>query len=111
MKRREIVYLASPFKALECKESCRGDFARHIAKLECVKLKAYGYIPISPVLLLSEIYHDEIDREVIMESCLELLERCDYIYVADHRDSTKSQGIKAELEHAKKLGILELSLF
>ncbi|MGP1579962.1 MAG: DUF1937 family protein [Wolinella sp.] len=108
--RGKLVYLASPFRAITCSERDRLYYARRVALEEAKKLKSHGYIPLSPVLLFGEIYNEQKERELALKAGLALLETCDYIYVSTHRDAKNSEGIKAELAHAEKLGIIELRL-
>ena len=107
---RGMVYLASPFRAITCNDRDRLYYARRVALEEAKKLKSHGYIPLSSVLLFGEIYNEQKERERALLSGRMLLECCDYIYVSTHKDSAKSEGIKAELAHAEKLGIIELKL-
>ena len=108
--RGKLVYLASPFRAIACSERDRLYYARRVALEEAKKLKSHGYIPLSPVLLFGEIYNEQKERERALLSGRLLLECCDYIYVSTHRDAKNSEGIKAELAHAEKLGIVEMKL-
>ena len=108
--RGRLVYVASPFRAIACPDRDRLYYAKRIALEEAKKLKGHGYIPLSPVLLFDGIYNEQKERELALKAGLALLETCDYIYVSTHRDSKNSEGIKAELEHAEKLGIIELKL-
>ncbi len=110
MKTTKFVYIASPYAGLSCARKERHYVAKRIALKECEKIRKAGFIPLSPILAFDGIYDEERDRESVLLAGMELLLRCDYIHAAKHPDSPHSPGMKAELEYAKKNGILEIEI-
>lgn len=98
----KVVYVSSPLKGLELAEAVR------IARVSATKIKHAGFIPVSPVLSFIVVYDEEIEPERTLEACLELLKRCDAIYVAEHEASKSNKGILAEIELAEKLGLARI---
>ena len=101
----KLVYIASPFSKIQDKE-----FAVLLAEKACDEVARMGFYPVSPVLLwtgrISE--SNAAEREKNLEASRELLKACAYIYVAKSTHSSKSVGIKAELDLARELYIKEL---
>lgn len=108
----KLVYVASPYAAISCArdEEQRRLYAKKIAIKACRDVKNAGYLPISPVLALCDIYNDKEDRDEVMKICKCMLEGCSYIYVANSAYSKASKGIKEELYFAKSLNITILEI-
>ena len=101
----KLVYIASPFSKIQDKE-----FAVLLAEKACDEVARMGFYPVSPVLLwagrISE--NNNYERENNLKASRELLKACAFIYVAKSTHSSKSVGIKAELDLARELYIKEL---
>ena len=101
----KLVYIASPFSKIQDKE-----FAVLLAEKACNEVARMGFYPVSPVLLwagrISE--NNSYERENNLEASRQLLKACAFIYVAKSTHSSKSVGIKAELDLARELYIKEL---
>jgi len=97
MKRQKIVYVCSPL---------RGDLKENIAKANYYCRVAYerGYIPIAPHTIFTQFLDDENqeERKSAMEMGLKLVERCDELWAFG---PTISDGMKREIEHARRKGI------
>ena len=104
-----MVYVATPYAAINCHDSQRQVFAKRIATQESKKVANAGYIPISPVLCFSEILDEQTQRDKLIEAGLELLSHCSYAYFSKHEDAPKSEGMKKEKELCQQLGITELT--
>lgn len=103
-----LVYVASPYAALRCREEDRNYLARKIAVKECKRVIKAGYIPISPVLMFSELFDEKTQRQEVIKAGLELLRGCAYVYFSLHPDARFSEGMKKEREYARELGTTEL---
>ena len=92
----KLIYVCSPY---------RGRIRRNIqnAKKYCGAISLLGDAPVAPHLLYSRFLDDDnpIERNIGMECALTLLEKCDEIYVFGGH----TEGMKLEIEHAKKLNI------
>lgn len=107
-----LVYVASPYEALEVNELSRKSLAIEIAKSECLKLikENENLIPLSPVLLFSQFLEEKTERTKALQMGFELLKQCDAIYLSTHKDAKHSKGMQKEALLAKELGIKELRL-
>lgn len=127
MSKQVLVYICSPYKAvfnaLAQNTAIRGDIvlsnayalAIGIPKVAAKSIqeqstKQVNYIPFSPVLYFKEIYpsfnplgYAEVE-EKILEECLEILKRCDLVFVVNSPYTHQSKGILKELECARSLG-------
>lgn len=105
MKKRKIVFICSPL---------RGDFDnnRDIAESLCRIAALKGHLPIAPHVYFTRFLDEfqEVERTLGIESGLQLLELCDEIWVFNigsvNDDGTPvlTEGMAAEVEHAKQLG-------
>lgn len=107
-----LVYVASPYEALEVSELSRKSLAIEVAKSECLKLtkESEHIVPLSPVLLFSHFLEEKTGRVKALQMGLELLKKCDAIYLSTHKDAKHSKGMQKEALLAKELGIKELRL-
>ena len=103
-----MVYVATPYAGLNVSDINRPFAAKKLAIAECQKVIKAGYIPISPVLAFGEVFDESVDRDKAVNAGLELLSYCSYIYFSTHADAVRSQGMKAEREYARELGVTEL---
>ncbi|MDE5602632.1 MAG: hypothetical protein K2I71_01760 [Helicobacter sp.] len=118
----KLVYIASPytavFDALGAKNNLEKyhdaySIAKHIAHRGVRKIKErnggkdFLYIPLSPVLIFTQIYDSNpyVGREEVMQSCFGLLKICDEVFVMDSPYTRDSSGIKEETALASSLGI------
>lgn len=92
------VYICSP---------CRGDYEKNIQKAQgyCREAVYMGVIPIAPHVYLTQFLDDTIpaERSTGLSLGLELLKDCDEVWV--YGIQNPSEGMKAEIELANKIGI------
>ena len=124
----KIVYVSSPYKAvydslaqnhnLSCDKVIEEAYCLTTALaqkgIDWVKNRSdeiQKFLPISPIFALERIYPRynpfalKAEEPSIMESCFELLGKCDEVLVVDSPYTHKSAGIQAEINKAKELGI------
>jgi len=91
----KIIFICSPLS---------GDIAENIRKATeyCRTVSDLGYIPIAPHVYFTQFLDDEVfeDREWGLRMGLELLERCDEIWVFGN---TISEGMRYEINKAQEL--------
>ena len=98
--KKKLVYICSPF---------RGDYEQNTeyARSYCEVILRYisDVIPLAPHLYFPQFLDDTDpdERELGLEAGLALLDICDEIWV--YGIENPSEGMKAEIEHAKKRGI------
>lgn len=108
---KRIAYIASPVKLFfkkHIEDKYLGNEYAYLKALENVKLfrKKFGndYIPISAPLMFLKVYDENTEREEAFDAGLEILKMCDvFAYRVD--DYSESEGIKKELELAKRIEI------
>jgi hypothetical protein len=90
----ELVYVCSPYRG-DVKRN--KEYARTIAK----SVIEGGCVPIVPHLYITEVLNDEnpADREQGLAMCLELVERCNFMFVGQRYGIT--EGMKQEIAKAK----------
>lgn len=97
MKRQKIVYICSPL---------RGDLAGNIVKANYYSRFAYeqGCIPLAPHAIFTQFLDDDNpnERKSGMAMGLRLLDRCDELWAFG---PNISDGMKKEIEHARRKGI------
>lgn len=97
MKRQKIVYICSPL---------RGDLAGNIIKANYYSRFAYeqGCIPLAPHAIFTQFLDDNNpnERKSGMTMGLNLLDRCDELWAFG---PNISDGMKREIEHARRKGI------
>lgn len=99
----KLVYIASPLSGLN------EETAFKMAIEASVKIKEAGFVPVSPILMFDGVFDEETERENVLKSGLEVLGKCDYIYVNKENGYwEESAGIKRELEFAKSKGVFEI---
>lgn len=112
MKTARLVFVSTPYASIDCRERDRNYYAKKIALEACHIVRLNGYEPLSPVLAFMDVY-SELEREKVMNNCLELIGVCSFYYFHNCKWSEKSSGMKEERKHARELGVSELkfSLF
>lgn len=101
-KSLRLVYICSPFRAdTKVERRTYRDYAKGLAFFACTQ----GKLPVVPHLMYPAFLHDDdVDEHCYGMLCaLELLTRCDEVWVAE--DFGISRGMEYELKTAKKLGI------
>ena len=90
-----LVYVCSPF---------RGDTRNNIEKAKSYSrfVVDHGAIPLTPHLLLPQFMDEATERELAMEMDLFFLTKCDQLWAFG---TERSDGMKAEMAEAKRLGI------
>lgn len=93
-----MVYICSPFF---------GDMEGNTVKARRYSRFAVDHdaIPIAPHLLLPQYMEEETERDLAIQSDLEILKRCDELWVFGAEERL-SAGMKAELDTAKGLGMV-----
>ena len=95
---KPLVYICSPL---------RGNYAKNTlnAKKYCRAAVDAGVFPIAPHLYCPMFLNDreETEREIGIALGLRLLEVCQEVWVYGYENP--SEGMKAEIEHAKALNI------
>lgn len=97
---KKFIYICSPF---------RGDYEQNTenAKSFCEVLMKNlpDVVPIAPHLYFPQFLDDTDpkERKLGLEAGIALLDKCDEIWV--YGIGTESEGMKAEIAHAKKRGI------
>lgn len=66
-----------------------------------LQLKHLDHCFVCPLLVFSHLEYGEIGKAQEMELCLDLLSICDCILIA----SEISEGVQAEIDFAKKIGV------
>ena len=97
MHKQKLIYVCSPVK---------GDIEENItrAKDYCKTVLIMGYIPIAPHVAFDGILNDKVqqERETALAIGLELVKRCDEVWVFGN---VISEGMQGEIELAKQIGI------
>lgn len=97
MFRQKLIYVCSPVK---------GDIITNIerAKEHCKTVLIAGHIPLAPHVAFNGILNDEVlqEREVALALGLELVKRCDELWVFGNY---LSDGMRGEIELAKLIGL------
>jgi hypothetical protein len=89
------VYIAHPYA---------GDVAANVERVRaiCRTVVAEGHLPIAPHLYLPGFIDEEIDRELALRFCLELVACCDALWLYGTRISP---GMEREISAARERGI------
>jgi len=94
---KKKVYVCSP---------CKGDRKNNIKKTKLYSryVSSHGFIPLAPHLYFGELINDENpeERKLILKFALEWLFQCDELWCFGE---TVSDGMKNEIEAAKRLGM------
>lgn len=97
-KPKRLIYICSPL---------RGDIERNIRKAQtyCREAVEFGVIPLAPHIYFTQFLDDRIphERKIGMELGNEILKKCKEVWV--YGIQNPSEGMKAEIELAKKFGI------
>ena len=96
----KVVYVAGAFRT-----RTQWGIMQNVRKAEEASLKLWklGYAVICPHTM-TQHFQDECPDEVWLDGCLELLKRCDAIYLVDGWQYSK--GSLAEYKLAKELGLI-----
>ncbi len=99
----KVVYIAGAFRA-----KTQWEIMQNVRKAEDASLKLWklGYAVICPHTM-TQYFHNECPDKVWLDGCLELLKRCDAIYLVDGWQD--SAGSLEEYKLAKELGLLIMS--
>ena len=98
------IYIAGKYRGKNEWQIRQNILAAEKAGAEIIKA---GHIPIIPHRLFQH-YHGVADQEWIMNACLSVLKKCDYIYPIP--GWTESEGARKEMVFARGLGIKVLEL-
>lgn len=101
------VYIAGPYSG-DCAEEVDSNIAA--AREALADLFRKGYVPFCPHTMTAEFErrYPDIPYETYIETDLEWLRHCDYIYLLPRWE--KSRGSLGELEEALRLGIKVLNV-
>lgn len=96
---KKLIFVSSPL---------RGDYYRNIehARAYCRWICGLGMIPYAPHVMVTAFLNefDEQDRATGIGIGLDMLARCDAMYVFAKGRNALTTGMKAELEEAERLG-------
>ena len=97
MSDMKLLFISSPYKQFKARNL---EYAKELLK-EAIDA---GYVPIAPHLLYPQVLDDDnsLERNIALELCKNLLKRCDAVLVG--KKYGVSQGMKLEIELARKLG-------
>lgn len=70
----------------------------------CLEALKRGFIPLSTPKIFDCVYDEVKEREIALQDCLTLLQRCD-VFLYSKSQQLKSKGITLELEEAKRLNL------
>ena len=94
---RRIVYVAHPLAG-----DVLGNMREVIQICRDISRLYTGTVPVTPLLAFSFLREPD-ERELALEYCLTLLERCDELWLTG--DWRNSEGCRMELERARELGM------
>jgi len=97
----KVVYVAGAFRGQTAWDIQRNVRAAEAAGLEVAELGAMPLIPHKN----TENFHGLLTDRFWLEGTLELMRRCDAVYVFSLRDLERSEGTKGEVALARELGI------
>jgi hypothetical protein len=100
MKSIKVIYIAGAFRA-----KTQWGIMQNVRKAEDASLRFWklGYAVICPHTM-TQHFQNECPDDVWLKGCIELLKRCDAIYLVDGWQN--SEGSLAELKVAKELGLI-----
>lgn len=96
----KLVYIATPYKNVGREK------AIFFARVACYEVEIAGFTPVSPVLAFDGVFDESTQRQRALQAGIELLRLCNYIYAPF--GSYMSEGVKKELEYARKKSILQI---
>lgn len=94
-----LVYVAGAFRGRSHWDIHQNVIAAEAAALEVAKA---GAMPVCPHKN-SENFHGLLTEDFWVEGTLELLRRCDAVYLFDYRHAVSSAGTRGELKEAERL--------
>lgn len=103
----KLVYICSPLRPVSPVAAERPDELKANIKLACeaCTLAAYcGFLPVAPHIYFPQFLSDDVasERKLGMDMGLELLRKCDVLWIISPRISS---GMSAEIKEAQKCGI------
>lgn len=99
------IYVSGPYRGN------KQEIIRRIAQADKIgkEIAKKGHIPIIPHTMMREwegTTIDKVPRKDVLRISLDLLNKCDAIYIIKYQNSIKnSEGVKAELNRAKELNL------
>lgn len=95
----KVIYIAGPFRA-----RTQWGITQNVQRAEKATLKLWkeGWAVVCPHRI-TERFQGECSDEVFLQGCLELLKRCDAIYML--KDWSTSEGAQEEWRLAREMGI------
>ena len=95
----KLIYVAGPYRTSDpIEKDLNISAARYIGH----KIAKLGLYPVMPTV--NTAYFDAVgDDEFWLDATLELMRRCDAVYVVD--GSHESEGVSGEVEEAESLGM------
>ncbi len=103
------IYVSGPYRLK--KQESKKELFRRIDNADKIgkEIAKKGHIPIIPHTMMREwegTTKDKVPRKDVIRISLDLLNKCDAIYIIDYKNSIKtSEGVKAELKKAKELNL------
>ena len=93
---KKLVYICSAYS---------GDVEKNIQRVRkyCRSAVEQGAVPVAPHLLFPQFMEERTERELAVRLDMELLARCDEIWVFRTEDGM-SAGMRLELDMAEELG-------
>jgi len=103
-----LVYICSPLRPVSPDVSAHPDELKANLRLACdacTFAAVRGFIPVAPHLYFPQFLDDDkpMERTLGMNMGLELLRKCEALWIVSHRIS---YGMSAEIKEAQKHGIL-----
>lgn len=97
----KVVFICSPLRG---NEEINQELCRKYCKFACDQ----GYVPFAPHIFYTQFLLEETEEERNRGiSCgLEILKRCDEIWVFAKDEQSASEGMKTEIEFAKQHDII-----
>lgn len=103
-----IIFVCSPYLAILQNTRHKKQALKLIykyAKAGSRAVKEMGYIPLSPVLCLQDVYDESTERDKALYASNALLKASQGIMVVKTPYNAYSRGMAKEIEMAKELGI------
>lgn len=104
-----MIFVSSPYAAVLSSIKDEAEALSTITSLAldgCRAVVDMGYIPLSPVLAFEGVYDERTQRDCAIGASLEMLKKCDAIYIVRSPYNEYSQGMILEKELATRLNML-----
>ena len=97
---KKLVYVCSPLRGNE-------EYNQQICREYCKFVCDLGYVPFAPHIFYTQFLLEETEEERMrgINCGIEVLERCDEVWVFTDNDEGISEGMRMEINVAGKLGI------